>query len=226
MEKALSRLVSTERKKENKRIFCLGANLKELTNVIREKQGKTTVEQEEIRFILLTTDGEIRNVADLIFENARIECNLVTNLELIMRLTHRFREHFQKLSKRGAGIRIIVENLDNEDLVKRTLEKMKPNRGNFAAKLIYKSKSLPYQITDHKEVWISGKKETESGLPCVLWTNGRNMVQFFDESFKETWNNRHAISIYPERDIAGERIGKSCVSDMKRFYTTDSFFTE
>jgi hypothetical protein len=87
----------------------------------------------------------------LIFENARIECDLVTNLELIMRLTHRFREH-----------------LDNEDLVKRTLEKMKPNRGNFAAKLIYKSKSLPYQITDHKEVWISGKKETESGLPCVL----------------------------------------------------------
>jgi hypothetical protein len=56
--------------------------------------------------------------------------------------------------------------------VKRTLEKMKPNRGNFAAKLIYKSKSLPYQIIDHKEVWISGKKETESGLPCVLWTNG------------------------------------------------------
>jgi hypothetical protein len=95
----------------------------------------------------------------LIFENARIECDLVTNLELIMRLTHRFREHFQKLSKRGARIRIIVENLDNEDLVKRTLEKMKPNRGNFAAKLIYKSKSLPYQITDHKEVWISGKKK-------------------------------------------------------------------
>jgi hypothetical protein len=97
--KALSRLVSTERKKENKRISRLGANLKELTDVIREKQGKTTGEQEETRFILLTTDGKIRNVADLIFENTRIECDLVTNLELIMRLTHRFRDHFKNYQR-------------------------------------------------------------------------------------------------------------------------------
>jgi hypothetical protein len=74
------------------------------------------------------------------------------------------------------------------------------NGGDFAAKLFFKSKSVPYQIIDHKELWVGRKTETELGFPCVVWTNGRNMVQFFDESFREAWNNRHAISVYPEKE--------------------------
>lgn len=201
VETALIHLFSTEREKANERISRLGANLKELTNTIREQQNTAGNIQEERRFILLTTDAEIENTANWIFENGRMECDLVMNLELITRLAHRFREHFQTMARRGARIRIMVENLNNEDLVKRTLEKIRPNRGDFVAKLIYKSKSIPYLIIDHKELWVGRKEETESGFPCVLWTNGKNMTQFFDESFKEAWNNRHAISIYPEETL-------------------------
>lgn len=225
VEKALNSLVSTERKKANERISRLEANLKELINAIREKQGKTTGEQEEARFILFTTDAEIKNMEDLSSENVKIEYNLVTNLKLITRLRHRFRERFQTLARKGVRIQIIVEDLNKEDLVKKTLEKIKPKRGDFAAKLIYKSKAIPYQIIDHKEVWISRKKETESGFPCVLWTNCWNIVQFFEENFKEAWNNRDAFSIYPERDVAEERTSKSSINDMKRLHTAiNSFF--
>jgi sugar-specific transcriptional regulator TrmB len=227
VEKALNSLVSTEREKANERISRLEANLKELINAIKKQQERRNTREEERRFILLTTDAEIKNMADLTFENARIECDLVTNLELITRLMTHFREHFQKLSRRGARIRVIVKNINNEDLVKKTLEKIRPNRDDFAAKLSYKSSVIPYQIIDHKEVWISRKKETESGLPCVFWTNSRNITQFYEEKFKETWNDHHAISIYPERDVAEERISKSSVSDIKHLYSaTDSFFIE
>ena len=40
-------------------------------------------------------------------------------------------------------------------------------------------------------------KETEVGLPCVLWTNGKNIVYFFQECFEEAWNKSNAITIHP-----------------------------
>ena len=211
VEKALNRLFSTEREETNERISRLEANLKELMNALREKEAERTRE-EEARFTLLSTDAEIINMADLLFENTRTEFDLVTNLELITRRMQHFRENLKKLSKRGVKIRIIVENLNNEDLVKRTLEKIKPDKGDFAAKLIYKNRSIPYSIIDNKDIWIRRKKLAESGLPAILWTNGSNIVHFYKENFEKVWNDRHAVSIYPERDVE-KRTGKSSVND-------------
>ena len=209
VEKALGSFVSTEKEEANERISRLEANLKELINALRKKEAEQAGEQVEARFILLTTDAEIKNMADLTFENTRTECDLVTSLELITRRMHRFREHFKKLSRRGARIRIIVENLKDEDMVKWALEKVRPERGDFAAKLIYKSRALPYRIIDNNEVWISRKKVTESGLPCVLWTNSKNIVQIYKENFERAWNNPRAISIYPEIDLAKRESAKA-----------------
>jgi sugar-specific transcriptional regulator TrmB len=208
VEKALDSLVSTERKKANERISRLEANLKELLNAIREQQERREP-LEEARFVLLKTDDQIKNIADLTFENTKKECDLVTNLELITRRMHHFHEHFQKLSRRGARIRVIVESINNEDLVKRTVEKIRPDNGEFAAKLIYKKTSLPYRIIDNKELFIRRKKATESGLPCVLWTNGWSIVQFYKENFEEAWNDPRAVSICPERDLAKRELAKA-----------------
>jgi sugar-specific transcriptional regulator TrmB len=212
VEKALNRLFSTEREEANERISRLEANLKELISELGEKEAEWTGEHEEARFTLLSTDAEINNMADSMFENTRTEFDLVTSLELITRRMHLFRENFEKLSKKRVKIRIIAENLNNEDLVKRTLEKIRPERGDFAAKLIHKRKPISYHIVDHKEIWIRIKKSTESGLPAVLWTNGSNIVHFYRESFEKAWNDRHAVSIYPERDVE-KRTGKSLVRD-------------
>jgi len=211
VEKALNRLFSTEREETNERISRLEANLKELINALREKEAERTRE-EEARFTLLSTDAEIINMADLLFENTRTEFDLVTNLELITRRMQHFRENLKKLSKRGVKIRIIVENLNNEDLVKRTLEKIKPDKGDFAAKLIYKNRSIPYSIIDNKDIWIRRKKLAESGLPAILWTNGSNIVHFYKENFEKAWNDHHAVSIYPERDVE-KRTGKRSVRE-------------
>jgi sugar-specific transcriptional regulator TrmB len=203
VEKALNSLVSTERKKANERTSRLEADLKELINAIRKQQGiEKTQEEEEERFILLKTEAEVANMSHLTFENTKLEYDLVTNLELIAQMAQHLREHFQKMARRGVKMRIIVENLNNENLVKKTLEKIRPNRGDFAAQLIYKSNVVPYQIIDYKELLISEKEETELGLPCALWTNDKNMVQFFEESFKEAWNDPCAVSICSERDLA------------------------
>jgi sugar-specific transcriptional regulator TrmB len=205
IEKALNNLISIERKEANEKISRLETNLKELVNAIRERQEREKTEgEEEVRFILLTTDEQIMNIADLTFENTKKEVNLVTNLELLTRRMNHFREHFQKLSRKGAKIKVIVEKLNNEDLVKKALEKIKPDNGDFAAKLISKSIPLPYRIMDNKELFVYRKKTTESGLPCVLWTNGKNIVQFYKENFERVWHNPRAISVYPERGMQRE----------------------
>jgi sugar-specific transcriptional regulator TrmB len=198
VDTALEHLVAIETKKADDKISHLEAELKELTNVITDQQATGKTQEEERWLIPLTTDAEIANTAHLTFEHTRIEYDLVTTPELVTRMQEHLREHLRTLVKRGAKIRIIVENPNDENLVKRILKKIKPKGGNFAAKLVYKNISVPYQIFDNKELWIGMKRVTESGLPCALWTNGRNMVQFFKESFEETWNN-HAASIYPKR---------------------------
>jgi sugar-specific transcriptional regulator TrmB len=208
VKKALNSLVSTEREKANERISHLEANLKELITAVREQQAMEQT-QEEARFSLLSKDNQIMRTADLTFENTKKECDLVTNIELLTRSMNHFREHFQKLSRRGAKIRVIVENLNDEDLVKKTLEKIKPDKDDFAVKLIHKSRCLPYQIIDDKDLFVRRKKVTESGLPCVLWTNCWNIVQFYKENFKKAWNDPHAISIYPERDLAKKELAKA-----------------
>lgn len=205
---ALSRLVSIEREKANERISRLEANLKKLQNAIREQQERRETLEKEL-FVLLKTDDQIENVADLTFENTKKECDLVTNLELMTRRLHHFREHFQKLSRRGAIIRVIVENINDEDLVKRIIEKIRPDKGDFAAKLIHKKTSLPYRIIDNKELFIRRKNATETSLPCVLWTNGWSIVQFYKENFEEAWNDPHAVSICPERDLANRESAKA-----------------
>ena len=76
--------------------------------------------------------------------------------------------------------------------------------GEFAAKLIHKSVSTPYYIIDHKEMWISREKATESGFPSVLWTNSEPIVKFREENFEKAWNDPGAISIYPEKGLQRE----------------------
>lgn len=192
---ALHHLVSTEREKAKERISGLEANLEELINALKEQpEGK-----EEARFTLLTTDETIKNRADLTFKNVKIEVDWVTNLELLLKpIMNYFHESLQTLVNNRAKTLLIIENLDDEDLVRQTIEKLGPNKGYFTAKLIGKTIFKHYQIIDHKEVWIATQQKTESGFPCILWTNDQNIVYVYEEYFKNTWNHSRAITIYPK----------------------------
>jgi sugar-specific transcriptional regulator TrmB len=191
---ALEHLVEIETRKANDKISHLEAEVKNLTKAITQQQG-TEKEQENERWLVpLTTDAELANTAHLRFENTKTEYDLVTTPELIMRMEEHLRVHIQTLARRGAKIRIIIETPKFEDAVEAAIEKIKPKKGDFEAKLVSKVNSVPYQIFDNQELWVGMKRLTDSGVPCALCTNGRNIVQFFKESFEENWKN-HAVNI-------------------------------
>ena len=88
VEEALNYIVSTKQQKANQRITRLKANLKAIANAIEEIQEQsetTTQEQEEVQVIFLSTDRARKNKLDVSHKNARTECDLVMNFELLMR---------------------------------------------------------------------------------------------------------------------------------------------
>ena len=82
---ALKSLVSMEKKEALERIACMEANLKKVSNAVSILQETGTgAEHEETHFSLLTQENEIKNRSDLLFEKAKIECDVVASLELLI----------------------------------------------------------------------------------------------------------------------------------------------
>jgi len=209
IEAALNRLVINERKKENERINRLETTVRKLVRAVREQQKKQEPTEEDIQFILLSTDAGIKNMADSSFESARIGCDMILSSELIAQRIYRFRDHFQTLSKNKCKTRLIIETPNNEELAERVIEEIRPHNGNFEAKLIHKDKPIPYHIIDRREVWINREKATDTDLPCVLWTNSRNIAQFREETFEKAWNSPGAIIIYPKTEREKRKSAKA-----------------
>jgi sugar-specific transcriptional regulator TrmB len=199
VEKAFTQLVSIEKEKAQKRISYMERNCKHLIDSIQKFQFLETNNEDAI-FVFLTTAKQIKNQAEVSFGKASLTCDLVINLDLIKPLMSRLSENFQTYNNLGVKIRLIIESeLPIEDTLL-ILEKYLPKHANLTAKYVHKTQPLPYYVFDKNEVWISMEEETEKGLPRVLIANGKNIVQFFQESFDEAWNKPNSSQIYPEQE--------------------------
>lgn len=203
LETALFQLVHDEREKSNKKIAILEANVKDLIDSLKE-QPKS---EEEARFTLLTTDDSIRNRANLSFNGVKKEIKLVTNIELLLAPLTRLHEFVTTLSDRKAKISLLVVSHDDLETVYKTVEKMQLHE-NFTAKHISTKILKHYLILDRKEVWIATEQRTESGFPCILWTNDKNIVQVYEEYFDIGWNRSGATMVFPALTVKNEKMGK------------------
>ena len=184
IDKALDSLISKEREKSNKRIIHLENNLKEMVNAIQ----KLPQTKEDARFSLLTTDEAIRNRGRLTFKKLKREFLLVTNIDHIQTSSVHFRDFLQTIAHSNAKTRLIVVTKDDNDTTKQAIEQIVPSTGKFAARSINKANCKNYQIIDNKEIWIATQQKTETGYPCMLWTNDQNIIDVYKENFKKVWN--------------------------------------
>jgi sugar-specific transcriptional regulator TrmB len=196
VEKALGRLVANEKEKARKRIAYLEANMRELSNFAMS--NATDDELQESVFIPLKTDDQVKNRAVLTFEEAKEECDLFLDLELISGLIEEFRDRFKTIDKE-VRIRIMIKNVENDNEISNIVKKIRPEHKDFMVKIINNSESIPYYIIDQRELWIGMKNRTEVGLPCVLWTNERNIIKFFQDSFNEAWNCPKALIVFQSK---------------------------
>ena len=188
VEKALNRLVAIENEKTKKRITQLKSYVKELENVAVNHPFMEKPQEENL-FVTLTNDEQVRNMSQIDFSRISKECNMMLSLELIASIMQNLRNHMQIIGTR-AKIRVIVQNANPkyERAIVDAIEKIRPKKGDFTAKIVSKSESINYYLIDDSALWVSMKKKTASGLPCVLWTDDEKMIQFFHDNFNDAWN--------------------------------------
>jgi sugar-specific transcriptional regulator TrmB len=185
-EKALNRLLETEKEKISKKVSQLELNLKEINYEVSNYPHKEKTTEDQLLF-QLTTDEQIKNRADLTFENAKKSYDLHINMDLINAISKILTARFQQLNK-NVHIRMIIENIDKKEVYK-VIQTLSIKNKQFELKLKKPSDTISYYVIDDNEIWITLKKKTESGHPEVLWTNDRNMIKFFQENFENNWNN-------------------------------------
>ena len=208
MKKALKTVVSNERISALERIKRMEARLEEFANRVNEMyETETDPKKEETHFTLLTQDNEINNRADLLYEKAKTECNIVASIELMTIRGPNFHKRFRNATNNGAKIRLLIEAPRIEERIESTVERVRPNSDNFTAKFVICQSPKPFQIIDREEVWVSTTLKSESGTPSVLWSNGENIVATYHEPFKRMWNDKKATTIFPSK-IAQEKAAK------------------
>jgi sugar-specific transcriptional regulator TrmB len=194
IDEALETLISKEKDKANERISHLENNLKEMITAIQMQPEI----KEEARFTLLTSDEAIKNRGRLIFKKTRKDFKIVASMEHITKpALHYFREFLQLIADNDAKLKLIIVTAEGKEEVKQTVEKIAPGNGQLKVKLINNCICKNYQIIYNKEVWISTQQKTETGFPCLLWTNDLNIVATYRENFETTWTHPKASIVNP-----------------------------
>ena len=169
------------------------------------KQGRD-LKKKKLSSVSSLQDSEIKNRADILYEKAKTECNVVASIELMTIRGPNFHKRFQTAINNGAKIRLLIEAPRREERIESTVERVRPDSDNFSVKFIISKSPKPFQIIDHKEVWIATTLKSQSGTPSVLWSNGENIVTVYHERFERKWNNKKAITIPPQKLANGKVI--------------------
>jgi sugar-specific transcriptional regulator TrmB len=209
VKKALKQLVSEERTSALERIKRMEARLEEVSNTVSEMyETETGPEEAETHFSLLTQENEIKNRADVLYEKAKTECDIVASIELMTIRGPNFNKRFRTAIKNGVKIRLLIEAPRTEERIESTVERVRPDSDNFTAKFVICKSPKPFQIIDREEVWVATTMKSESGTPSVLWSNGENIVAAYHERFERIWKSKNAITV-PSSETAKEKTAKT-----------------
>jgi sugar-specific transcriptional regulator TrmB len=201
---ALSSIINTEQQKTNDRIKHMKSCVKKLANDIENTKilYEVLTPEDEVMVAFLSSDRAIKNRLDAAYTNAKKQCVLVMDVDLIMRRVPFLRKRFKALATNNVKTRFIVginaDARENQDLVKKTLEEILPKTGDFAVKFFTnKIEVKPYLIFDKKDIYIPTKKKTELFFPCIICTNSQRIIKVYEEKFESTWNASSTSVIRP-----------------------------
>ncbi len=192
LETALHQLIISEKEKSCKKIAALESNL---NNLVESLKVEPQIE-DDAHFTLLTTNESIRNRADLSIHVLKKEAKIAANKQLMLGPLTRMQEIIDVLTKKPIKVSVLVTPVENVETVVKSVETLQHKKSKIEVKFTSKSSLKNYIILDRKEVWIASEQKTESGFPCILWTNDKNIVQIYDENFDMNWNNPNAHAFH------------------------------
>jgi sugar-specific transcriptional regulator TrmB len=194
LKTALRQLILSEKEKSCKKITALESNLNTLVEALKIEPQI----EDDAHFTLLTTNESIRNRADLSIHALKKEAKIAANKQLMLGPLTRLQKIIDVLTEKPIKVSLLVTPIENGETVLKSMEKLQHKKSKIGAKFTSKSSLKNYIILDRREVWIASEQKTESGFPCILWTNDKNIIQIYEENFDMNWNNPNAHALFSE----------------------------
>ncbi len=195
-ENALKSIVALKRKVALDKVERMENAIQRIIDAVSEWQkGENRDTKEESRFVLLNGENEAMNVADELFRKASLQVDLVLNLDLLTVRATKFRERFQTATSHSVKTRLIVEHPSKIEKIDAIVKLVTPKSKNFASKFLQTKTPKPFQIIDHRDIWITRREKLPSGFPYVFWTNSADIIEVYEERFEKLWNDPKSVDI-------------------------------
>lgn len=185
VEDAFSLLIKKQHEEAERKISVLNAEAEAFLKHLKEKDWKTTPEENESQFSLISEKNAIMSKTAALIGNARKEISIAASRKKLAKFMFFFSDLLKKSTKKGVHINLLTEMPQEDDTLPRFIEEqISPGK---SLELKYSELQTHYLIADNKEILIDTSTETDFAESPCLCTNNASLLALTQKSFADAW---------------------------------------
>jgi len=186
VEDAFSLLIKKQRDEAERKISALNAEAEAFLEQLKQKDWKTTPEQTESEFSLVSERDAIMSKTAALIGNAKKEIWIAASRKKLAKFMFFFSDLLKKSMKKGVHIDLLTEMPQEDDTLPRFIEEqMSPGK---SLELKYNNElQTHYMISDNDEIVIDTSTKTDFAESPCLCTNNTCLLALTQKSFAEAW---------------------------------------
>ncbi len=168
----------------------LQARARELLSNFKENSSKTTLQQEEAQFVLISEKEWSLKKRKEVVETAQTSIDVVTPWKRYVAARFVHAEENKKAVERGVRIRFITKKPENEASLGRAKEIAHAFVENPSIEVRYSRTPIITAVAmwDNKEVVVFTVPKAVLGESPALWSSNPNLVHLVQNYFETIWN--------------------------------------
>lgn len=185
VEDAFSLLIKKQHEEAERKLSVLNADAEAFLKHLKEKDWKTTPEENESQFSLVSEKNAIMSKTAALIGNARKEISIAASRKKLAKFMFFFSDLLKKSTKKGVHINLLTEMPQEDDTLPRFIEEqISPGK---SLELKYSGLQTHYLIADNKEILIDTSTETDFAESPCLCTNNASLLALTQKSFADAW---------------------------------------
>jgi sugar-specific transcriptional regulator TrmB len=185
VEDAFSLLIKKQHEEAERKLSVLNADAEAFLKHLKEKDWKTTPEENESQFSLVSEKNAIMSKTAALIGNAQKEISIAASRKKLAKFMFFFSDLLKKSTKKGVHINLLTEMPQEDDTLPRFIEEqISPGK---SLELKYSGLQTHYLIADNKEILIDTSTETDFAESPCLCTNNASLLALTQKSFADAW---------------------------------------
>jgi len=186
VEDAFSLLIKKQQEEAERKISVLNAEAEAFLEHLKQKDWKTTPEENESQFSLISEKNAMMSKTAALIGNAQKEISIAASRKKLAKFMFFFSDLLKKSTKKGVHINLLTEMPQEDDTLPRLVEEqISPGK---SLELKYANElQTHYLIADDKEILIDTSTETDFAESPCLCTNNTSLLALTQKSFADAW---------------------------------------